>query len=114
MVGTASLNTYPDSYEILSMSVRQYVGTSRSCVSTFPRSELVTWPRHVTYPLSYGLTSVNTCYAASRSSSVSNRNIFTSLFIRSATPTPSSLFLSLKISSISKSLIQGIVFSDLI
>jgi len=93
-------------------SVRWYVSTSH--VPVFPHTEPVTWPCHVIYPLSHGSTSASAPCAASCSSSVPNRSISISLLIRSIIPIPSFLSLSLKISCISKFLIQGIMSSSLI
>ena len=83
-------------------------------IPQIPRSELVTWPYHVTYPSSHGSTGVNAYCAVFYSSSVSNRSISTSPFIRSIIPIPSFSSLSLKISSILKLLIQSTVPFNLI
>ena len=68
----------------------------------------------MTYPSSHGLTGSNACHTTSYSSSVSNHSISTSPLIKSVIPIPSFSSSPLKISLISKLLIQGIVFSNLI
>ena len=66
----------------------------------------------LTYPLFHSSIGLIPFYYTSYTALVSSNNKSTSLFIRSVTPSPLSLSLSLKTSCISKSLIRGVVFPD--
>jgi len=116
-MGKNSVLKYPNFFIVMfGTSVHQYIW-----YITFPTFScsyvlsLVTWSTiWLIYLLSHSLIgSIPSCYA-SHTTLVFSDSKSTSPLIRSITPSPLSLFLSLKTSCISKLSIRGVVFPDLI
>ena len=93
-----------------------YIGISVYYTPAFLCSHILSFTMWLGYPLFYGSTgSISSAfYILILTQYKSPFSTYTILFIRSVIPAPSSLFLSLKSSSISKLLIRGVLYPNLI